>query len=569
EIVSPPDGSTFRAGEDILLRAIAYDPELITLDGPAPLGYEWYVDGDLVAHTETPSLVLRGGLVPGVHSVELFVFDGSNEATSPVITLHVGEHVVGAPDRDEDGVPDDIDNCVGTSNADQLDFDADLVGDECDNCPFVFNPDQTDSDEDGVGDACDECLYTQLAGISTDGRLTGPMQLLAIQDTETSAGDNSDPDPVESQGSELDSMHAFVDCDTLHLLLAGNLASNGTKLEIFFDTGFGGQNTLVSVPDVGSPSLARLAQGDGQPGLTFDSAFTANAWIGVELNGDQGLGTLSLDYAVLDGNIFGVHLGSASTDSDGVLTGGNTLGQVVRARVNNANTDGVKGGAGEDSGQGVETGVEIAIPLALLGSQVCEMKITAMVNSPDRDFVSNQVLPGIGGGGSLGEPRLVKLSDIPGEQYAYLSPQVVSAPVGALVGGSRFQASVAVFAPVAYAVQWFHDGLPVANDGRITGADTAHLVIDPVQTSDAGEYEAVVTNECGSFSQGSVTLTPSGGCNAADLAEPLNVLDFTDVLAFLTAFGDRQPSADLAEPFGTFDFSDVLAFLTAFGAGCP
>ncbi|MEZ6244202.1 MAG: FG-GAP repeat protein [Phycisphaerales bacterium] len=64
----------------------------------------------------------------------------------------------------------------------------------------------------------------------------------------------------------------------------------------------------------------------------------------------------------------------------------------------------------------------------------------------------------------------------------------------------------------------------------------------------------------------------SGGptpCNDADLSEPLGVLDFSDVLAFLTAFGSMQPAADIAPPAGVFDFSDVLAFLTAFGGGCP
>jgi hypothetical protein len=56
---------------------------------------------------------------------------------------------------------------------------------------------------------------------------------------------------------------------------------------------------------------------------------------------------------------------------------------------------------------------------------------------------------------------------------------------------------------------------------------------------------------------------------AADLAEPFATLDFSDVLAFLSAFAAQETHADLALPFGTFDFSDVLAFLTAFGAGCP
>lgn len=58
-------------------------------------------------------------------------------------------------------------------------------------------------------------------------------------------------------------------------------------------------------------------------------------------------------------------------------------------------------------------------------------------------------------------------------------------------------------------------------------------------------------------------------CNEADLVEPFGVLDFTDVILFLTAFEQGSPFADLAEPAGVYDFSDVLVFLTAFGQGCP
>ena len=58
-----------------------------------------------------------------------------------------------------------------------------------------------------------------------------------------------------------------------------------------------------------------------------------------------------------------------------------------------------------------------------------------------------------------------------------------------------------------------------------------------------------------------------GMTSPADLADPRGTLDFTDVIAFLEAFGSRSPQADLAPPVGVFDFSDVAAFLAAFGAG--
>ncbi len=61
---------------------------------------------------------------------------------------------------------------------------------------------------------------------------------------------------------------------------------------------------------------------------------------------------------------------------------------------------------------------------------------------------------------------------------------------------------------------------------------------------------------------------PADAC-VADLAEPLGQLDFSDVIAFLTAFAAMEPAADLGEPFGSFDFTDVVEFLIAFGEGCP
>lgn len=46
------------------------------------------------------------------------------------------------------------------------------------------------------------------------------------------------------------------------------------------------------------------------------------------------------------------------------------------------------------------------------------------------------------------------------------------------------------------------------------------------------------------------------------------VLDFFDLSAFLTLFGEEDPSADLTMD-GAFDFFDLSAFLTEFSNGCP
>ncbi|MGB0714858.1 MAG: thrombospondin type 3 repeat-containing protein [Phycisphaerae bacterium] len=63
-------------------------------------------------------------------------------------------------DTDNDGWPNDCDNCPDVASADQTDSDDDGLGDICDNCPDDDNPDQADADGDDVGDVCDNCPDT-------------------------------------------------------------------------------------------------------------------------------------------------------------------------------------------------------------------------------------------------------------------------------------------------------------------------------------------------------------------------------------------------------------------------
>ncbi|KAK7580571.1 hypothetical protein V9T40_001200 [Parthenolecanium corni] len=68
---------------------------------------------------------------------------------------HDGMGDVCDSDIDNDGIANDRDNCPFLPNADQLDQDTDGIGDACDNCPRVSNANQKDKDNNGVGDVCD------------------------------------------------------------------------------------------------------------------------------------------------------------------------------------------------------------------------------------------------------------------------------------------------------------------------------------------------------------------------------------------------------------------------------
>ena len=87
------------------------------------------------------------------------------------ILQNVSLELCGLPDPDDydlDGIPNDVDNCIVTTNPDQLDTDGDGIGDVCDDdddgdgvldvddiCPLTPNADQADTDGDGIGDVCD------------------------------------------------------------------------------------------------------------------------------------------------------------------------------------------------------------------------------------------------------------------------------------------------------------------------------------------------------------------------------------------------------------------------------
>jgi hypothetical protein len=265
--------------------------------------------------------------------------------------------------------------------------------------------------------------HTAMA-IPVDGRLDvayGPA--LSIQTTQTNFLDvNPFPANGEAYGSELDQAYGYIGDGALHLLLAGNIGiccpnkySHQEWLEIFFDTQPGGQNTLRS-DNALSGYLNYLA------GLTFDSGFAPDVYLEVSYNTSSWYATMPTG-----GGGTGYFLGSNSAGAPGTLIGGtNPYG--ITAATDDSNATGVTHGCGAASGAGVETGVEMVIPLAALGNPDGCIRVSAFLIGPNLGSldVGNQVLgpvpPGIC---ALGPGSGVNFATIPGDQFFTICPGIV------------------------------------------------------------------------------------------------------------------------------------------------
>lgn len=264
---------------------------------------------------------------------------------------------------------------------------------------------------------------------------------LVVQNTPTGFGDSNLGQVDYANGSELDAAYAYVDMagQTLYLFLAGNLESNFNKLEIFFDTVAGGQNRLRGDnAGVDFGGLNRMGDDGSGNGLTFDTGFEADYWIGITGGGSPYALYANWAQLLTSGGGPGDYLGTTGAASDGTLTGGsNPYG--IRVTINNSNTGGVTSSIADPlAAAAVTTGVELAIPFSAIGiSGATVIKISAFINGSGHDYLSNQVLGGVGGLGNLGEPRYVNFANIDGDQFFTV---VVPEPASLLTLGAGIAA---------------------------------------------------------------------------------------------------------------------------------
>ena len=253
-------------------------------------------------------------------------------------------------------------------------------------------------------------LAAAAGAVVIDGDLEsdyGP--ILFTQDTPTGFGDNLNPAADRStSGSEIDGVYATVFGGNLNILVTGNLESNFNKLFLFLDTGSGGQNTLVAddgddtTPAVNPDSDFGILQQLG--GLTFDDGFDADYFVNYRTGNDP------IESFI---NVGALGAGPGSDVFDGGAGVTRTLSNGVVATIDQSNVAGVTDTttAGADL---VTTGFEIAIPLSELGNP-STVDITGFVTGGD--FLSNQVIGGVGGAANLGAGSGVDFGTIDGAQF--------------------------------------------------------------------------------------------------------------------------------------------------------
>ncbi len=118
--------------------------------------------------------------------------------------------------------------------------------------------------------------------------------------------------------------------------------------------------------------------------------------------------------------------------------------------------------------------------------------------------------------------------------------------------------------------QWRKNGVPLADGptstgGVIAGATAATLSISGAATTDAGAYDCVITNACGTVSSAAAGLTICAADFNCD-----GGTDSRDFFEFLAAFfaGDLAADIDADGTVTSDDFGDFIVALFEGGQGC-
>ena len=253
---------------------------------------------------------------------------------------------------------------------------------------------------------------------------------LSLQNNTTGFGDNQ---------SELDGVYARIIGNKVHLMITGNLENGGNRIVLFLDNSPKFHNSSFS-----AAAWPSIGNSDRLDNLTFDPGFSPEYMLVLNTGG----GSTFADFAEI-GTANSFFLGSASPTSQTLTFPSGGIGELA---VNNTNSGGVNGTVSGTLGNpgAVTTGFELVIPLADIApgySAATPLRLMAFISNNSYDFLSNQVLGGIGGGSpaanvaNIGDPNGKSFATMAGTQFVTLQRgdvNVLNGETVNLMGDFRF-----------------------------------------------------------------------------------------------------------------------------------
>lgn len=130
-----------------------------------------------------------------------------------------------------------------------------------------------------------------------------------------------------------------------------------------------------------------------------------------------------------------------------------------------------------------------------------------------------------------------------------------------------------VSSSIAPVFQWQHEGSPLTdgpqpNGAVISGANTSTLTIQNAGNANAGDYEAVLSNPCGTTTSAAAALEVFGCPLCPADVNGDGSVNVIDLLAVINAWNATGPNPADVNGDGVVNVSDLLAVINAWGA-CP
>jgi hypothetical protein len=219
--------------------------------------------------------------------------------------------------------------------------------------------------------------------------------------------------------SELDAAYGLITDGKLYLFISGNLENNSNNINVFIADGRTGQTTLnaVNPGNLGSNSLSVMNGSRFSPGFSATYAFNVN---------NNGVTLAVSQYDLLQNTAVDT-LGKLTT-SGGIVANA-TVDNSVVIGFNNNNTATQAANVGSGA-----KGLELAVPLALLGNPSGSIKVLVDINGSEQVYLSNQFLPGLpsgtgnlgAGGTGYGSGGVFNLSSTSNQYFTVSSPPTLS-----------------------------------------------------------------------------------------------------------------------------------------------